>query len=72
MPLSSLTGGGSLLVVVLETHAAAWASAASPSGGDPGLDPATLVAHVGALVGAHEMDDPGNSAAVLGVHDGQW
>lgn len=67
-------GGGHLLVVVLETHAAAWSAAATPtttSPPDPGLDPATLVSHVGALVGAHEMDAPGNTAVVLGVHEGQ-
>ena len=61
----------------METHAAAWAAAAAPDPAVPGpagagLDPATLVSHLGALVGAHEMDDPSNTAAVLGVHEGQW
>ncbi len=67
-------GGGSLLIVLMETHAAAWAAAgaADPATGDPGLDPATLVSHLGAFVGAHEMDDPANTVAVLGVHGGQW
>lgn len=68
------TGGGSLLVVLLETHLAAWAATATPdpATGDPGLDPAALVSQLGAFVGAHEMDDPANTAAVLGVHGGQW
>ena len=68
------TGGGSLLVVLLETHLAAWAATAAPdpATGDPGLDPAALVSQLGVFVGAHEMDDPANTAAVLGVHGGQW
>ena len=68
------TGGGSLLVVLLETHLAAWAATAAPdpATGDPGLDPAALVSQLGVFVGAHELDDPANTAAVLGVHGGQW
>jgi hypothetical protein len=62
------------VVVLLETHPAAWeaAAAADPATCDPGLDPASLVAQLGAFVGAHEMDDLANTAAVLGVHGGQW
>ena len=64
---------GSLLIILLETHAAAWAAlgAPSPTGGS-GIPPPAFIAQVGAFVGSYELEAEGNEAVVLAVHTGCW
>lgn len=64
---------GSLLIILLETHAAAWAALAAPSPtGGAGITPPVFIAQVGAFVGSYELEAEGNEAVVLAVHTGCW
>lgn len=72
-PVPFPTATGSLLIVLLETHAAAWPALASPSpSGGAGVAPAAFIAQVGAFVGSYELEAEGNAVVVLAVHSGCW
>lgn len=78
---------GSLLVVLLETHPAAWralaggaldaddvksASTTTATSTSASISPPALIAAIAAFVGAYELEAEDNGVVVLAVHGGKW